>query len=561
MAKIPIEIDVIEDKAIQSTDAFTGSLGGVIKGIQGMTRAALAFIATPIGAIIAAVGLALGALTSFFKRSEEGQNKLNKVVRIFSSILDNVLDVVDKVGEAIFEAISNPKETVIELGNLIKENLINRFKAFAVIGKAIAKIFSGEFREGFEDLANGAIQLTTGIEDFTDKAVLAFEAAVKGAKAFKKEVLEDIETAKKLADIEEQLNKDERKFTVDRARRDAQIAELRLKSREDAKFDAEQRKAFLDEASELINKQLDEELKIAQQRLFVARENNLLANSTIETKQEEADLEARLSELQTKRFTEQRSLQREFLRINNEIKKEQESQLKAEEELVLFRLEQDIEQLESIKERADAEVILEQEKTRFLLENEELFAAERILIEEKLADTIRAIRAGEIIDQATAAAKQKEIDDLLRSTKEENIDAILDATALGAKLLGEQTIAGIALGVAVATADTFIAANKTLAAFPGPLGIVLAAVTIAAGLANVAQIIKAGKAAGATAGGGGGGGAQVAQVATSAVNFPIVSTGISQQQNIVNVNSSISVEEIDRVKDIVIAKEVETTLG
>jgi len=560
MAVIPIEIDVIEDKAIQSTDAFTGSLGGVIQGIQGMTRAALAFIATPIGAIIAAVGLALGALTSFFKRSEEGQNKLNKVVRIFGSILDNILDVVDQVGEAIFEAISNPKETVIELGNLIKENLINRFKAFAVIGKAIARIFSGEFREGFEDLANGAFQLTTGIEDFTDKAVLAFETVIEKAKAFKKEVEEDIETAKLLADIEAQLNRDERKFTVERARRDAQIAELRLKSREDAKFDAEQRKAFLDEASELINRQLDEELKIAKARLFVLQENNKLANSTIETKQEEADLEARLSELQTKRFTEQRSLQREFLRINNEIKKEQESQREAEEELVVFRLEQDAEQAESIKERADAEVILEQEKTRLLLENEELFSAERILIELKLASTIKAIRAGEVIDQAAAAKRQKEIDDALKSTKEENITALADATALGAKILGEQTLAGIALGVATATADTFVAANKALATIPPPAGQIIAATIIAQGLANVAQIIKAGKVAGAIAGGGGGGGAQVATVATSAVNFPIVSTGIAQQQ-IVNINSSISVEEVNDVNDRVKAKEVETTLG
>jgi len=561
MARIPIEIDVVEDKAIQSTDAFAGSLGGVIKGIQGMTRAAIAFIATPIGAIIAAVGLALGALTSFFKRSEEGQNKLNKVVRIFSSILDNVLDVVDKVGEAIFEAISNPKQLVIDLGNLIKENLINRFEAFGVIARSIIKIFSKDWKEGLQELGDGIIQFSTGITDFTDKAVAAFETVIEKAKEFAEEVEKDIETSKRLADIEAQLNRDERAFTVARAERDAQIAELRLKSREDAKFDADQRKAFLDEASELINKQLDEELKIAQQRLFVLQENNKLANSTIETKQEEADLEARLSELQTKRFTEQRSLQREFLRINNEIKKEQESQLKAEEELVLFRLEQDAEQLESIKKRADAEVILEQEKTRFLLENEELFAAERILIEEKLAATIRAIRAGEIIDQAAAAAKQKEIDDLLRSTKEDNIMAIADATALGAKILGEQTLVGIALGVATATADTFVAATKAMATIPPPAGQIIAATIIAQGLFNVAQIIKAGKAAGAIAGGGGGGGAQVATVATSATNFPTLSAGIAQQQGNVPLTASISVEEIDTVKDRVVAKEVETTLG
>ncbi len=556
MAKIPIEIEVIDDKAIQSTDAFGGAIGGVISGIKGMTIAARAFIATPLGAIIAAVALALGALTSFFKRSEEGQNKLNKVVRIFSSILDNVLDVVDQVGEAIFNAISNPKETVIELGNLIKENLINRFKAFAVIGKAIARIFSGEFVDGFKDLADGAIQLTTGIEDFTDKAVEAFDTVIEKAKAFAKEVEEDIETAKLLAKIEAQLNKDERAFTVERAERDAKIAVLRLKAREDDKFSADLRKLFLKEASEQINKQLDEELAIAAQRLFVLKENNKLANSTIETKQEEAELEAKLSELQTKRFTEQRALQREFLRINNEIKREQESQRKAEEELVIFRLEQDAEQAESIKERADAEVILEQEKTRLLLENEELFAAERILIEEKLAAAIKAIRAGEVAAQAAAAKDIITVDDKIRSTKEQNIEAILNAGALGAKLVGEQTAVGIALGVATATADTFIAATAALK-IPFPAGAIIAATIIAQGLFNVSQIIKAGQSVGASVGGGG-----VASTtsATSATNFSSVSAGIAQQQGQININSTVSVEEINDVNNRVNVKESSTMI-
>jgi len=557
MAVIPIEIDVVEDKAIQSTDAFTGSLGGVIKGIQGMTRAALAFIATPIGAIIAAVGLALGALTSFFKRSEEGQNALNKVVRIFSSILDNVLDVVDQVGKAIFEAISNPKQLVIDLGNLIKENLINRFEAFAVIGKAIAKIFSGEFAEGFEDLANGAIQLTTGIEDFTDKAVAAFDTVIEKAKEFAEEVEKDIETAKLLADIEAQLNKDERAFTVERAKRDAQIAELRLKSREDAKFDAEQRKAFLDEASELINKQLDEELKIAKARLFVLQENNKLANSTIETKQEEADLEARLSELQTKRFTEQRSLQREFLRINNEIKKEQESQLEAEEELALFRLDQDIERATSVKERVEAEVTFEQEKTRLLLQNEKLFDSERILLEEQLSATIVQIRkegADEVTANEKLAAEQQS--ELVVNTRRARETALEDIRRGAIAILGKNNAIAIGISVALATADTFKAATKTLAEplLPFPLNVIAATAIVAQGLANIRQIIKAGASIGASGG-------SAATAATSAVNFPTVSAGIAQRQGNLPLTASISVEEIDDVKDRVTAKEVETTLG
>ena len=47
---------------------------------------------------------------------------------------------------------------------------------------------------------------------------------------------------------------------------------------------------------------------------------------------------------------------------------------------------------------------------------------------------------------------------------------------------------GKAAAISVATIDTFVAANKALAAFPGPLGIAMAALVTVAGLANVAKI-------------------------------------------------------------------------
>jgi len=498
MAKIPIEIDVVDDKAIQSMDSFGGSLGSVVGGLRKMTLAAKAFIATPIGAIIAAITLAIGALTSFFKRSEEGQNALNRVVRIFGSILDNILDVVDKVGKAIFEFVTNPLEGIEKLGNSIITFLQNPI-------------------QGVTDLINGAK-----------------EAAI----AFVEEVKEDIETSKILADTEADLNKLQRQFTVDQARRQAQIAELRLKAREDDRFNAEERKGFLEEASRLINQQLAEELKIATLRRDVLVANNKLANSTIETKQEEAEAEAKLSDLQAKRFTEQRALQREFLRINNEIRGERTKAVQ-EEERIIKELNKEI--AESFADRA---------------EKEAEFNRQVVLDIRKIID-VNQERADKEREQFEARQRSADAEKTARLS---TVASIADATALGAKLLGEQTIAGIALGVATATADTFVAANKAMATIPPPAGQIVAGVIIAAGLANVAQIIKAGQAAGAVVGGGGSGGVGAATVATSATNFPTVSTGIAQQQSQTTFNATVSVEEINDVNNRVTIKEIFTQI-
>ena len=63
----------------QNMATLPGPVGNATKSVMGMTKAALAFIATPIGAVIAALSLAVGTLTSYFKGSEEGQNQLTKI--------------------------------------------------------------------------------------------------------------------------------------------------------------------------------------------------------------------------------------------------------------------------------------------------------------------------------------------------------------------------------------------------------------------------------------------------------------------------------------------------
>jgi len=97
------------------------------QGIWGMVKAAAAFIATPIGLVVAALGAAIFALTSYFKGSEEGQNRLNKITAVGAAIFEQFMNVVEAIGEAIYDAFTDPVQAIKDFGNFLVQNIVNRF--------------------------------------------------------------------------------------------------------------------------------------------------------------------------------------------------------------------------------------------------------------------------------------------------------------------------------------------------------------------------------------------------------------------------------------------------
>jgi hypothetical protein len=306
-------------KISQSLKSIPGPIGGVIRGLGGMTKAAIAFIATPLGAIIAAIVLGFKALTAYLRGSEEGQNRLNKIMMVFKTIMGNLGDIVQKVGKWIFEAVTKPKEAIKELGDFIVQNLINRFLAFGEIGKAIVKIFSKNWKEGFKDLANASIMLTTGFENVIDKAI-------EFGKEVGKEMEKDIAIAQKLADRQAALDLLQRKFLVEREKMEAQIAEARVKASDKEKFTAQERIIFLEEALQTEMKIFDTDFKIAKEKFEIKKAQNALSNSTKEDLNEQAQLEADMFRVQRENATKRMALTSQLTSAQRELNAEQKKQ-------------------------------------------------------------------------------------------------------------------------------------------------------------------------------------------------------------------------------------------
>ena len=106
--------------------------------------------------------------------------------------------------------------------------------------------------------------------------------------------------------------------------------------------------------------------------------------------------------------------------------------------------------------------------------------AQRVKLENMLNKTI------------TQSIKQQKEQDLqiTQLTEEQKLGIISGAVQTGIRLAGEGTVAGKALGIADATINTYVGANKALSTLPPPFSFIAAAATIAQGLMSVNSIIN-----------------------------------------------------------------------
>ena len=295
------------DSALDAASALPGPIGAAASGIKTLTKVSLAFIATPVGAALAAIVAALAVLSSWFTRTEEGQNALNVASAYFKQTLDSILDVVDDVGEWLFNAFTKPKEALQDLSDFLEDQVMVRLKALGKAGEAIMKIFSGDHKQGFVDLGNAWLEHITGIEDAGKKAL--------------KFVDENNEKAQKRAALAERENKlaiEQRNWLVERSKLEAKINELREKSQDSSLTEKERIKA-LKEASVIINQMYEKEQKFAIENRDIIAETNKLSHSNAQAKDKEAKATAEINKLDAERASKNRELLSQQKGINNRI--------------------------------------------------------------------------------------------------------------------------------------------------------------------------------------------------------------------------------------------------
>src|SRR5690606_24834686 len=305
--------------------------------------------------------------------SEEGQNKFAKLMGVIGSVVGNLIDVLSDFGEVIIEAIENPQkawdsfvESMKTGYEFVKNQIIDRFSSAWTllaggIESGILKMriawneFTGDSEEAeqlktqLQEVQTEMIAATEVINQRNQEIINGFNAAIDKVKEFSKEIEEDAKKAKAIADQRANADKRERDLIVARARANRDIAELREKAMQRENYTLEERIKLLEEAGKIEENITNREIVAARLRSEAKTAENALSKSTKEDLKEEAELKARVIELETARLTKQKELTSQIAGFREQEKAALEAEIKAKEDAANKDLEANVQRLEAIR--------------------------------------------------------------------------------------------------------------------------------------------------------------------------------------------------------------------
>lgn len=527
-------------------------VGGISKKFKGL---GVAIKAAGIGFVIAA----LDKLSEIFMQNQKVADLFNTAFEAVSiAFNDFVSFIVDNAGQVVdfFKAIfENPVESLKSFGEAIRANFIERLKsALDVLGflsSAVKKVFSGDFKGALEDVkaaGKESIDVFTGVNNTFDKGA---EFVNKNKDAIKGYITETIKSAKENVNLANaaKLAAAEQSLLVEKY--DIQAEQLRQIRDEERNSIEERRKAndqlleVLEQQEQAMLLQADVQVKSAQAEIAKNKsiENQVALTEALANKQ---GVLAQIEGFRSEQKANDLALDREEIELTNS-KLESQSQLAIERQR--FNAEQitnELARLGKLKEINDLEQEQEQARLQAIVDNAN-------------AGTQAKIDAQIALDQFMEQSRQADItiDKQTKEAKIKNAEQVSGAIGQLASIAGEGTAAGKALGVASATIDTYVGANKAIAQ-GGFAGIAQAIAIIATGLANVKTILST-KVPKTNVGGvstGGGGGAQV-----QAPSFNIVgATETSQLAGAIGAQTQEPVQAFVVANDVTTAQSLENNI-
>ena len=294
------EFEIVRNTTVSSTKE-TAKLTkaqkaqAIVQGVvtKGLKLLRLALISTGIGAIAVILGSVIVAL----QRSEKATAKLRKAFSGISGIVSKLLSFLEP------------------LGNFILDGLVVGFELLEV---AISEALKG---------------IATAL-DF-----LGFDEAATNVRDFNKSLEEGAQTAKDLAQAEEDLANAQRKARLTQLEFQKDAEKLR-QIRDDEALSINERIKANEELGVVLQKQLAEELKIAQIALDVANlrlknegETTDALDAQADALTEIADIQERITGQESEQLTNINSLRRDAEQQRKDALKERERQLKVESKL------------------------------------------------------------------------------------------------------------------------------------------------------------------------------------------------------------------------------------
>lgn len=219
-------------------------------------------------------GLPFGRLVAGFNTLSQGTGKL-------SVAFGNAIKMVKVMGKEFLALLANPivagiaaiVAVVMKLTNSIKKNdeAMTALKSLMASLQPILNIIE----KGFQAIVGVITKAINGISNFIQKVM----QLVPGLREYSKANEDVVRSADALEDKE-------REYTLNNAKRQKEISELRNKAVQADKYSASERKKFLQQAMDLEKEDLGEKRDIAAERYRIAKEEALLSIGVTEMTEE-----------------------------------------------------------------------------------------------------------------------------------------------------------------------------------------------------------------------------------------------------------------------------------
>lgn len=521
--------------------SIPGPIGAAAQSVIGLGTAFKALIANPIGAVVAAIGVVFMTLYKALTSTEEGAFKLKEVMGALSGILNPLIKLAQNLALVLVDGVLKGIEGVQKGLNLLGFDQFSKASSDARdLAKSINQVEEAEGDLAVERAKQNK-ELAQAREIIADTTLSLGERQKALAKVKKSEedlaAKESALAKRRLENIREQIKQQGASTELLDAEEQALIQLYNTQQNQSAV-----RRKNIKAEQALTREAAADEKEAEAERLKRAQEREAKEKERLQKKKEAIDFEKALNleliqdefdkQVQSIKNQEQTQLEQiNSLAVSEEKKKELRVKLaqktaddiadveqkradkkKADDDKAaadeaakaqkIYQAEVSrvdaLLQLEQMKydtadELAEADldktIQLMREKTDLLLQNDQLTAEQRQLIEAQYNEAVKQLGENQL-------KTRQDLNDKIIQQDRQRAAAAAGALGLIAEAAGETTMVGKVAGVAQATINTYLAATeayKSVAGIPviGPgLGVAAAAAAIALGLKQVNEIMS-----------------------------------------------------------------------
>jgi hypothetical protein len=487
-------VDETKDLGTNLKDAGDKGAGGFKKMGTAVKGMGMALKAAGIGIAVALIA----KLMEVFSKNQSVLDAFDTAMEALSIAFNDLFGFlsknVSKVTGWFKELFENPKQSLIDFGNAIQKNLIERFNSFletiGFLGKALGLLMRGKLKEAGEAVKEAGtemIDVFTGVDGTVDKVKTTITKATKAIVTYGKET---IKTAKSMVKLS---NAAKIAIAVNQGliEQNDILAEKQRQIRDDESKTFAQRM----EANKKLGEILDAQ-EIAMQKnadLIVAaasaqkKKNNSVENQVLlqEALNEKQAIEAQITGQRSEQMVNEIALGKELL--------------ESKKELHLAALEGTELELQELADTYELKLEMARKAGEDTLEIENKYY-------DDVVDIIMAATDAEMAIKKAASDKELARDKAVNAAK---VDLANNAFGALAALAGENEAAG----KAIAVAQTVFATQQGIMAAMAAMGTdallpyyVRLANAVSVGIMGAAAVKNILSTSSATAGGGGGGG-------------------------------------------------------